>query len=320
MALPTVSETLDNVNSITRSTYIPTLQDGIYGSNPLMKRMLMDERVLLDGGKDIRQPILYAKGVASSYQGLEVLSTEDRQVWTDMVFTWKFYHAPIIIPGAEAVLNNGAAAVLDSTALKMEVAQMALQDTLGTDLQGDGTTAGTLTGVQAALDDGTNVTTYGGVSRTDGGAQESAVEGNLDATGGALTLSVLQASYGSATVANSTPNLGLTTQALFNKLWDKVQPQQRFESGDGNNRMAAVGFQTIRFNNADVVVDSHVASGQFQFYNTNFISMIVHRDRNFAFTGFQMPTNQDALIGHIFFAGEFIASNPRMNALLTGLT
>ena len=70
MALPTVTETLDNVNSITNSTFIRTLQDGVYGSNPLMRRLIMDERVLLTGGKDIRQPLLYAKGVAASYQGL----------------------------------------------------------------------------------------------------------------------------------------------------------------------------------------------------------------------------------------------------------
>lgn len=320
MALPTVTETLDNVNSITNSTYIRTLQDGVYGSNPLMRRLIMDERMLLTGGKDIRQPLLYARGVASQYEGLGLLSTEDPQVLTDLVATWKLYHAPIVIAGAESILNDGAAAILDQTAIKMEIAQMALQDLLGDDLFSDGTTSGKLTGVQAAVDDGNNVGTYLGISRSGSGDLATAAKGQLDATGGALTTSVLQASYGSAVVANSTPNLGITTQTLFNNLWDKMQPQQRFEAGDGNNRMAAVGFQAIRFNNADVVVDSHCSSGEFYFFNTSFLDFIVHTNRNFAFSGFQMPTNQDALIGHIFWAGELIASNPRMNSRLTGLT
>lgn len=320
MALPTVTETLDNVNSVTRSEYIRTLQDGVYGSNPTLRRFIMDERMILAGGKDIRQPLLYAKGVASQYQGLEVLSTEDPQVLTDLVFNWKLYHAPIVIPGAEDILNNGALAVLDLEAVKFEIAQMALQDKLGTDLYSDGTTAGTITGLQAGVDDGTNVATYGGISRSGSGDLATAAKAQLDATGGNITLSVLQASYGSATVANSSPNFATTTQTLFNKIWDQVQPQQRFEAGDGRNQMAAVGFQTIRFNNADIVVDSHVASGEFYFLNTNFVEMIIHENRNFAWSGFMRPTNQDSLIGHIFWAGELVVSNPRMHARLTGLT
>ena len=320
MALPSVTTTLNNVNAITNAVYMRTLQDGVYGSNPLMRRLIMDERVLMDGGREILQPLLYAKGVAAAYQGLATLSTEDPQVLTDLVFNWKLYHAPVVIAGAEDILNGGEAAVLDQTAIKSEIAQMALQDKLGIDLFSDGTTSGTITGLQAAVDDGTNVSTYGGISRSGSGDLATAAKAQLDATGGALTLSVLQSSYGDATVANSSPNLCITTQTLFNKLWDKVQPQQRFESGDGNNRMAAVGFQAIRFNQADVVVDSHCASGEFYMLNTNFLDMIVHSNRNFVFSGFQMPTNQDSLIGHIFWAGELIASNPRMNARLTGLT
>ena len=41
--------------------------------------------------------------------------------------------------------------------------------------------------------------------------------------------------------------------------------------------------------------------------------IVVHRDRDFHFTGFKVPINQDAIVGQILWAGNLVVPAPRMH-------
>jgi hypothetical protein len=46
----------------------------------------------------------------------------------------------------------------------------------------------------------------------------------------------------------------------------------------------------------------------------------VHRDRDFHFTGFKVPINQDAIVGQILWAGDLVVPSPRLHFQMRNLT
>jgi hypothetical protein len=220
--------------------------------------------------------------------------------------------------------NAGAARVIDLVEVEMDTARLTLADTLGTGIMGDGT--GTVTAAKApdgllrAIDDNTNYATYGGVSRAGSDVVATAIKGVYDATGGPISLSAVNAQFGTATIQPEKPDLIATTQTLWTKLWDRAQPSQRTPSGPGFDDLARVGFDAINFNGAATVVDSHVQAGYLWGLNTKYIALIMHSQRDFHFTGFKIPINQDAIVGQILWAGNLVVKSPRLSFQMRGLS
>ena len=323
MANPTDSRTLGDVAAAAVDSYLPGLVDLIFNSNPLWIRMASKERIIFDGGDLIRQPILYGTLNSGSYSGLDTFDTARVQTKTVMQFDWSQYQCSLTIDGRTIAKTSGAGSrIMDLVETEMETARLTLANNLGVDLFLDGTGNGgkVLTGLIAAIDDGTNVNTYGGIARLANGDQGVAVRGNLNTTGGALSLGLVNTAMGSATIQPHRPDLIVTTQAMWDRFWERSQPSQREPSGPAFDDLARIGFTAVNFNGAAVVVDSHVAAGNAWLLNTDFFKLIIHKDRDFIFSGFQKPTNQDAMVGQIFWMGQLVCQAPRLNTRMTGLS
>ena len=148
----------------------------------------------------------------------------------------------------------------------------------------------------------------------------TAIKGVYDATGGALSTSAVNVHFGNATIQPEKPDLITTTQTLWNKLWDRVTPAQRYPQGPNFDDVAQIGFDAINFNGAAVVVDSHVTAGSLFGMNTKRIKLIMHQQRDFHFTGFKIPLAQDAIVGQILWAGNLVVAAPRLCFQMRGLT
>lgn len=323
MALPNDNRQLADVAALAVDSYLPGLIDLFFNSNPLWIRMASKERVSYGGGDLIRQPILYDKLNASSYSGFDTFDITRKNTKTVLQFDWSQYQVTLTVDGRTLLKTSGTGTrIMDLVETEMETARMTLAEELGADLFLDGTGNGSkdILGLIAAVDNGTNVATYGGISRTDGSAQATAITGNLNTTGGALSLPLVNTAMGSATIQPQRPDIIVTTQTLWDRFWERSQPAQREPSGPGFDDLARVGFTAINFNGSAVVVDSHVASGNAWLLNTETFKLLVHEDRDFVFAGFQKPTNQDAMVGQIFWAGQLICQSPRLNCRMTGLT
>ena len=323
MPNPTDSRSLGDVAATAVDSYLPGLIDLFFNSNPLWIRLVSRERVSLGGGDFIRQPILYDRLNAGSYSGLDTFDTSRRATKTVMQFDWSQYYCNLTIDGRTLLKSSGSGTkVLDLVEAEMETARLTLAEELGVDLYLDGTgnSSKDILGLIAAIDSGTNVATYGGINRNDGSVQATAVQGNLNTTGGALNLALINTAMGSATIQPHRPDLIVTTQAMWNRFWERVQPSQREPSGPNFDDLARIGFNAINFNGAAVVVDSHVASGNLWQLNTDMFKLVIHEDRDFYFRGFQTPPNQDALTGQILWAGQLVCTSPRLQTRMTGLT
>ena len=196
---------------------------------------------------------------------------------------------------------------------------------LGTDLFLDGTGTNSsiiqLDGMQQGLDDGTTYTTYGGITRTDiASGANVGINGYKNAAIGTLSLAAVQTAYGSVWFGNEHCDLIPTTQPVWDILWNKIQPQQRYleESSD----VAKIGFQSLRYNGASIVVDQYAPTGVMWFLNTKYIQFWISTlpKYQFGFTGWKEAQNTDDVAGQYLFAGNLLFVAPRLNGQITGIT
>jgi hypothetical protein len=326
MAPPSLTYLLDNVATSTMEHRLPGLVDNFFKSNPFAQRLLQrgEDHVQIQGGRDIRQRIIYSNKPSSWYQGLDPLPTDQKETRTEAIFNWKQHNVPVVLSGLDLLKNAGPEAISDLVQDEMDEAEMTFADELGTGLFGDGLTAKTLTGLRAVCDDGTLVATYGGITRSStAGSPGLAVSSNVSTTATAFSLSAMntfmQGTGNGPTIGSEKPDLILTTQTIWNKFWERSQPSQRFAATDANKPIN-IGFPQIDFNGAAVVVDSHCASGSVYFLNTKWLKLVVHSKRFASFTDWMYPTNQDSAIKRLYFAGELVCKAPRLQGLATAVS
>ena len=122
--------------------------------------------------------------------------------------------------------------------------------------------------------------------------------------------------YGKLTIGSDQPDLIICPQNLYDAYETSLQANKRFVGTDAG--LADAGFSTLRFKGADVVADSHCPDGVMLFLNTKYLDFKVHSKRNFSFQDFQKPINQDARTAKIFWMGQLVCTNPRMQGMIVG--
>lgn len=297
----------NELSAITEKYFYPKLVDNVFTSNVLMMRAKKKWYNVRDGGgtKAIA-PVAYALTTASAwYDGSETLDVTANDQITAAEFDWKQIHAAIPITGRDESVNRGKEAIIDFVASKVQLAETTIVDNLGTGLYNDGTNTKALQGLRLMVD---SAGTYGGINRTNyswWSAQE-------DSTTTALTLPLMQGIYGDCTVGNDKPTIIPCTQDVYDIFWSKLQPQQRWV----DKNTADAGFTNLMFNGTPVVVDNDCPSSHMFFLNEKYMSFKVMGDKNFKFTGFIRPTNQDVAVAHILWMGALCGNNCRMHGKL----
>src|SRR3990167_263964 len=242
---------LAQLDTITNDYIAPRIADNVYGAVPLLHRLKARNQVILSGGIDIREPLLYAKsGKATGFDGNGPLGTTMPSVITGAEFDWVTYESPVAIARRDEKMNGGAEGVIKLLENLRKVAEMDLMDRVGADLfTGNASASSTkeLDGLQLMVDDDDTPKAYGGILTTDM-ATWTADDTALSA---ALSLFAMQQAYGRATRGSDHPSLVVCTQAEFDKYWSLLQADQRFN----DDKMASAGFQALRFNGIPVVVD-----------------------------------------------------------------
>jgi hypothetical protein len=321
MALPTESRQIDDVLSHTTDLYLEDLDDQVYSSNPLYIRLDNAGRIV-EGGAQMNWGIIYDKVPGGSYGRGETFNTSIVNTKTQFRAGWARYYANCTIDGLEEVANSGANAIVDAVETLMEQAKMRIADEMGTDLiQSGGTDSDKLLGLLNYVNDGTigGISSYAGITYgTD--TLGAAIKAKVNTTGGAFSLSGLNVEYGRATINPAKVDLILTTQTIWDKIWDRSQPSQRFSAGSEHNDLTKLGYSVVKFNGADVVPDTHVPSGYIYGLNTNFLELVILRGRNMVFEGWFRPANLDQRIGQVLWSGQLRGRAPRLNFVMTGIT
>lgn len=309
--------TYDDLDAAVKKKFLPTLIDQVFIANPLLVRLLAKEKVVFNSGLKIAQPVIYGQLAGGSYWGLDTFDISYKETQTYGEWSWKACYVNVTIPGTSLAISEGDEKIMGLLQSKMETASMTMNELLSTMIFGDGTGNSNkdFDGLRNAIDDGTSYPNYGGIDRT----TNSWWNAKMDTTGGAVTLDAIQSMIGACTIGNKRPDLAITTQAIFDTIWARVQPYQRLTNDKTD--VANVGFPTIRFNNhMDIVVDNHCPAGTIYILNTDYWKLVINANKNFSWTPPKTAPDIDAYVRQLLVMGNLICTQPRVQGVMSNLS
>jgi len=300
--------------------------DNVYKSSPVFTRLRTRNAERFEGGTAIKHPIAFAELNGGAFQRGGTFNISYVQTDTALQVVPKYYYVNVTLFGTDNVIARGPEAAMNYVESKMVNASGKMAKLLGTDLFLDGTgvvsPAINLDGMIQALDNGTIYPSYGGITRTDLGIAPGINNAGINGYVAALatfTMKGMQTAYGASWFGNEHIDLIVSTQSVWNSIWEKMLPNQRFmeESTD----VAKIGFQSMRWNGSSICVDQYAPAGYIFGLNTKYIQFWISTlaKYQFGFTGFKEAQNTDDVAGQYLFSGNLLFPAPRLNFMLTGV-
>jgi hypothetical protein len=250
---------------------------------------------VIDGGHQISESLQYAEnGNSGWYSGADPLSVGAVEMLTAAGFDWKQLAVPIVTTGLEMdIQNNGSNRVYDLVAERMKNAERTAANDVSESMFSDGTLHGgkELDGLKAMCSATPTTGTYGDINRAT--ASNAFWRNKYTDTGAVPTVSTIQGlmntMWYSLVRGSDKPDLIVVDNDVMGALEASMQALQRFTSGG----TAKLGFDTLKFKSADVVMDGNCTDATAYFLNTNFMRMRVAEKRNFKPLKARSPYNQD---------------------------
>jgi hypothetical protein len=285
----------DRVVDITYQEILPRLVDQINNSNIWTARVLTNTKEW--SGVTLNMPIETANSTTGgSFSGMDTFPTAATN--NTRLFTWYVaaYEQSVVVPGIERDINaNNEKQVLRLLSTRMDEAKISGLVGVGTILYGTG--AGKdFDGLGLIVDNGTNTTSYGGLTRSTNSFVNADVTNLGSVNSGIITLDYLSSEFDNVSAAGSfseSPTLGLTTKAIWTFIEGLIQPMvsaryevvnaggyDRIDGGlppgvavrPGDDRLhGRAGFNSLQYRARNMVADDMCPSGTYFWLNEHYI-------------------------------------------------
>lgn len=327
MALINPSSTMTEIVTTTLRNRTGKLADNVTKNNALLNRLKKKGKVKkVTGGRTIVQEIEYAQnGTFKRYSGYEALNISPSDVFTAAEYNYAQAAVAVSVSGLEMLQNSGPEQIIDLLESRIGNAEKTITNSVALDCYSDGTADGgrQIGGLQLLVSSSPTTGVVGGIDRsttvgsffrnvafsgvTNGGA--SVTTGNIQSYMNRVYLQIVR--------GTDKPDLIVADNNFYRLYLESLQAIQRIESDE----MAQIGFESLKFMQADVVLDGGFGGGaplnSMFFLNTDYIYFRPHADRFFAPIGEdRFAVNQDAMVKLIGFAGNLTLSNGFLQAVL----
>ena len=317
MAFPNLTDIMTTtIESRTRK-----IADNVTNNNAVLKRLSSKGKVKnFSGGTYIMQELSFAENTnAGWYSGYDLLPVGVSDVISAAQYNIKQAAVPVIISGLEQLQNSGREQMIDLLEGRMAVAESTLANLLTGGIYSDGTAAGgkEIDGLEAAVPVLPAAAPYGGIDGAvftfwqNAVSNQTAVAG-LDPT---LIQGFWNLLWSQLVRGQDRTDLIMCDGTVWNAYIASLQAQQRFS----NTNAADAGFVTVKFMDADVVLDGGIYNGSLStgapagsafFLNTDYLFYRPHSARNMVplSPNRRYATNQDAEVQIIGWAGNMTCS------------
>src|SRR5215467_888571 len=304
----------------------------IYKQNPTLALLLRNAIRASGRVSPYTQPVQTGQYVPSSWIGPAGNFTipPDVAATVNAEFNLCALATPVTSFGLEQLVTQDAVAVASRLMLKMNDMKNSALQQLCTSLFGSSTSGGTVNPLQMfgfldAYDSGTNVPVYGGLSR----ATYPAWAGNVHNSSGAILtraafipwlLSVAKAAGGEA------PDFGVMSIQDWTTLMTDFMAVERYNNDPssrwGKEDPVNSGFRGLLLGDTPIFFDLQCPQGTAFLFNSRYITLVVHEDANFAWTGWYstIPQGQVASVGVSLTALNLVCSKPATGMILNGIT
>jgi hypothetical protein len=306
---------------VTRRAFIPKLVVQLYNSTPLMAALIANSQQASGGVSSVTVPVQGSQFVNaqwSDYSGSFAQPSVQQGAY-NAEFNLKLMIAPVPFLGMEGAVQQDAA-IIPLIEARMNDATNVMMDAMATALYTNTTNTQQFTGLPAAV---SSSGTYGNISRsayTWWQSKEYAA-GSVNPT----RQNILQ--YISGTVKNGAevPSFGvcgfgtwtLLAQDFVGQEQYMITPGNGFD-GDANGPQAA--FRALMVAGVPIYPDPYCPEGTVYFLNSNYLSLYIHEQGSFVFTGFEstLPNWQIGYVGAVLTIAELVNTKPKSMTKVTG--
>ena len=309
---------------VTRRAFIPKLVVQIYNSTPLMAALIANSQTASGGVSSVSVPVQGSQFVNaqwSDYSGSFAQPSVQQGAY-QAEFNLKLLVSPVPFLGMEGAVQQDYA-IIPLIEARMNDATNVMMDSMATALYTNTTNQQQFIGLPAAIDDGTGTATYGNINRTTNTWWKSKqyAAGSVNPT----RQNVLQ--YISGTVKNGAevPTFGVCGFGTWTLLAQDYVGQENYMitpgsgfDGDANGPQAA--FRALMVAGVPIYPDPYCPEGTLYFLNSNYMSLYIHEQASFAFTGFEstLPNFQIGYVGAVLMIAELVNTKPKAMTKITG--
>lgn len=332
----------NRILTTTQDKMAPILVDTVLNSNIFAGKMLKKAKKW--SGEKMKFPVKTSKNTTgASFSGFDTLSTSATNNRVNMEYSPKNYSIAVALPLDELSVNATEEKIIDLASVEVQSAALDMADDIGTLFWADGTGNGgkDFLGLGAIVDDGSSVATIGGLSRS----TYPTLAGTVTASSGTISLAKLRTLYNAVSSGSVRPTSAYCTEAVFGFYESLLQPQEHIMKTDSvmkNGMVGGTGFSTLFYQGIPIFADEKATSGAFVFLNENFVdwyalpfaqtkpiqykAQIDGLDSSsvmglgFSWSDWIIPSNQAAVVGHVYLAGELLTTDPKRHGKLTGIT
>ena len=340
MAFPGLSE----IVTTTLRNRTGQLADNFTRNNAVIRRLKTRNRIkTFSGGRTIVQELAYANNSTFQwYSGYQVLNIAPSQTFTSAEFPIRQAALAVSISGLEELQNSGEEAIIDLLESRIENGEDTFLNGLSLAIYGDSTTTGTINGLQNLVNTAPTSGVVGGIDRATWTFWRNYAYGAVTNGGAAATAANIQHYFNTVwrniVRGRDKPDLIVCDGAYWQLYLESLQAIQRITTENGAPDMAEIGYPSLKYMEADVVLD-----GGFQgfstdpftadysggtavggapastayFLNTKYIHWRPHADRDMVpLDPKRFSVNQDAMVSLIGWAGNFTLSNAFLQGVL----
>jgi hypothetical protein len=311
MALPTRTETLDDLYVAVYNNRKQEVTDNIFLSTPVYYLMKKKGGIQLNGtgGRYLEIPLSYAKNeTVTSLDKGDTISISDTKFLTAAQFEWKFVAGSIVRYYTDDAKNKSKQAHLNLANAKVDNLERSMIDKFETFLFGDGSGNGSKDpdGLGNLIDaTPTTARTVGNIAQTTYPWWQNKMK---SATGAASVylLSDMRTLFNNCSLGQSSdiPDAIVTDQTSFELYEDEVMEQKQIVNKD----LADAMFDNVTFKGKPLVWSSQCTSGSMYFMNFKYIGLNVDPDINMTATEWKTIPNQLDRVMQIVWKGNCIAS------------
>ena len=302
---------------VTRRAFIPKLVVQLYNSTPLLAALIANSQQASGGVSSVTVPVQGAQFVNaqwSDYSGSFAQPSVQQGAY-NAEFNLKLMITPVPFLGMEGAVQQDAA-IIPLIEARMNDATNVMMDAMATSLYNNTTNTQQFIGLPGAIDDGTNLVTYGNINRNTYTWWKSKVynAGNVNPT----RQNILQ--YISGTVKNGAevPSFGVCGFGTWTLLAQDFVGQEQYVitpgSGfDGDNNGPQAAFRALMVAGVPIYPDPYCPEGLVYFVNTNYLNLYIHEQGSFVFTGFEstLPNWQIGYVGAVLMIAELVSTKPK---------
>ena len=310
---------------VTRRAFIPKLVVQLYNSTPLMAALIANSQSASGGVSQVTVPVQGAQFVNaqwSDYSG-SFNQPSVQQGAFNAEFNLKLMIAPVPFLGMEGAVQQDHA-VIPLIEARMNDATNVMMDAMATALYTNTTNTQQFIGLPAAVSN-SNPTAgnYGNIDRSTYTWWQSKqyAAGSVNPT----RQNVLQ--YISGTVKNGAevPSFGVCGFGTWTLLAQDYVGQEQYVitpgsgfDADGNGPQAA--FRALMVAGVPIYPDPYCPEGTLYLLNTNYLSLYIHDQGSFVFTGFEstLPNWQIGYVGAVLMIAELVSTKPKSMTKVTG--